>query len=274
MKCNHLKTIRKGDVFLFAVNGKYGLIQVIEKGKIAGYNVRIFYDLIENIDIKSINNIVCNSDFYFIKNFYKHDLLYKSYSKISYKLTDKIIVPRYLRSCETDTNDKVIWYVIDSKKGQVVNVYKEYSNELDDLSPSETWGIEYIIKRWSEGFTLKKWNDFRNEWLLDYRKNKKTSHCYIKATAIKLIDNSSYPEVVLLYFCDKDNNKHEIIEKWPVVSKQEFTNEFPKDCYIGCTIIEEKDSSYIVSTLDPWSIESTEGIMIFEINKELLIKEL
>ena len=88
-------------------------------------------------------------------------------------MTDKIIVPRYLRSCETDTNDKVIWYVVDSNNGQVKKEYKEYSNELDNLSPSETWGIEYIIKRWSEGFTLKKWNDFRNKWLLDYRKNKR-----------------------------------------------------------------------------------------------------
>ena len=47
---------------------------------------------------------------------------------------------------------------------------------------------------------------------------------YIKATAIDLIDNSSYPEIVLCEFIDIYGIQHRIIEKWPVVSVEKITN--------------------------------------------------
>ena len=84
---------------------------------------------------------------------------------------------------------------------------------------------------------------------------------YIKAIATKLIDDSGYPEFVLCEF----------IEKWPVVSNEEFTNQFPTNCIIGCIVLKEKIESYMVSTLEPWDIESEEGLCEFEISKNLLI---
>ncbi|MDY4887452.1 MAG: hypothetical protein SO533_07445 [Eubacteriales bacterium] len=93
---------------------------------------------------------------------------------------------------------------------------------------------------------------------------------YIKATAIDLIDNSSYPEIVLCEFNDIYGIKHRIIEKWPVVSREKFDNIFPKDSYIGCIIVEEKAESVIVNTDQPFYIESTEGKNIFEIHKSSL----
>ncbi len=93
----------------------------------------------------------------------------------------------------------------------------------------------------------------------------------IKAKATKLVDNTGYPEVVLIEFNDYAGKKHNFIEKWPVVSAQEFDGSFPKDCTIACTIVEEKETSYIVDTSKPWSIESEEGLTIFEISKNLLL---
>ena len=54
--------------------------------------------------------------------------------------------------------------------------------------------------------------------------------------------------------------KHEFIEKWPVVSNEEFTNQFPTNCIIGCIVLKEKIKSYMVSTLEHWDIESKEGL--------------
>lgn len=96
---------------------------------------------------------------------------------------------------------------------------------------------------------------------------------YIKAIVTKLIDDSSYPEIVLCEFVDYNGKKHEVIEKWPVVSDKEFTNSFPLDCFIGCTVLTENDDSYLVSTLEPWYIESKEGLVEFEIRKDLLIEK-
>ena len=95
---------------------------------------------------------------------------------------------------------------------------------------------------------------------------------YIKAIATKLIENSSYPEIVLCEFTDYNGKKHEFIEKWPVISNEVFSNAFPTTCVIGCTILKENTDSYVVSTLEPWNIESEEQLTEFEIRKSLLIE--
>lgn len=92
----------------------------------------------------------------------------------------------------------------------------------------------------------------------------------IKAKATKIIDNTSYPENVLIEVIDFEGQKHNFIEKWPVVSAQELDGFFPKDCTIACTLVEEKEMSCIVDTSKPWGMESEEGLTIFEISKEML----
>ncbi len=94
----------------------------------------------------------------------------------------------------------------------------------------------------------------------------------IKAKATKLIDNSSYPEIVLCEIVDVYGQKHEFIEKWPVVSAEDFENSFPRKCELDCIVLEEKETSYLVSTEQPWHIESTDEKTIFEIDKESLLE--
>lgn len=96
---------------------------------------------------------------------------------------------------------------------------------------------------------------------------------FIKAVATRLIDDTSYPEFVLCEFTDANGYNHKFVEKWPVVSEEDFENFFPKDCLLGCVIIEEKPTTYIVSTEQPWGIESEEDISVFEISKSQLIEE-
>ena len=95
----------------------------------------------------------------------------------------------------------------------------------------------------------------------------------IKALATQLIDRSSYPEIVLCEIVDTNGCKHQFIEKWSMVSTEKFENIFPKECEIDCVILEERATSYVVYTEQPWYIESTEGKTIFEINKNLLIEK-
>ena len=94
----------------------------------------------------------------------------------------------------------------------------------------------------------------------------------IKAKATKIIDDTGYPELVLVEFYDYYGKKHNFIEKWPVLSVQEFDDSFPKECTIACTLVEEREMSYIVDTSRPWGIESEEGLTVFQISKDLLVK--
>lgn len=95
---------------------------------------------------------------------------------------------------------------------------------------------------------------------------------YVKAVATRLIDGSSYPEIVLCEFTDFKGKKHEFAEKWPVISNEEFGNTFPKHCSIGCVIVEEKEKVYTVNTDQPWGIESIEGKTIFEVDKNMIVE--
>ena len=94
---------------------------------------------------------------------------------------------------------------------------------------------------------------------------------FIKAVATKLIDDTSYPEIVLCHFFDINNTKHEFIEKWPVVSDASFSGIFPVDCLIGCSVIEDRGTSLLVNTHSPWGIESTKGETTFEVSAEILV---
>ena len=75
----------------------------------------------------------------------------------------------------------------------------------------------------------------------------------------------------MIEFCDFNGHIHRFIEKWPVVSAQEFDNSFPKDCTIACMVVKEKETSYIVDTSNPWNIASEEGKTVFEIHNNLLV---
>ena len=157
--------IKNGYIFLYKVEDKIGLIQIINKTSV-GYNVRVFYDLINTYE--EINDILNSDRYYFIKNFYTFDLL-KANDILSCKINKSIKMPILMRTCEWNKNDKLIWYVINVKKRKVIKQYDIYHEELKDLSPEETWGIEYIIRLWKENFTLKNWNDLSIKWFTNWK---------------------------------------------------------------------------------------------------------
>ena len=95
---------------------------------------------------------------------------------------------------------------------------------------------------------------------------------FIKAEATRIFDNSGYPEIICCEFLDANGRKHCFVEKWPVVSAEKLERHFPQACAIGCTVIQRKAGSYVVSTMKPWGIESVEGTSEFEISKELMFE--
>ena len=167
-----MKDIKSGDIFVFLIDSKYGLIQVIEKSKLVGYNVRVFCDLISKTDNETIEDIINSGDFYYLRDFYEYDLINKSQYKMSRNLSNEIKMPKYTRTCERKLNGDLFWYIVDVDKEKVLKKFNTFNDELADLSPSSAWGIEYIKKRWKEGFSLKQWNDeLENRWYMEYLKN-------------------------------------------------------------------------------------------------------
>lgn len=166
-----MNIIKIGDIFVFRVESKYGCIQVIEKSHVVGYHVRVFCDLIDKIDDNLIKINADNSSFYYLKSFYEYTLLNKSEYKLNYKNLNDVKMPKYMRTSERKLNGDLFWYIVDVSSGKVKKQYTSFNDELINLSPNNTWGIEYIKRRWLENFTLNTWDDnLENKWYLEYLK--------------------------------------------------------------------------------------------------------
>ena len=160
--------LRPGTVFAFFVEqkNKYGIIQVLHWGK-AGYNVRIFYKLIDDLERKTIDSLVNTMDFYYIKDFYPFD--FSNGKKVGHFAIPKFVsIPKQLRNCERKRNGDLWWYVVEESGN--VKTYKIFDEKLKSLSPAASWGIQYIKKRWIDGFTLDNWNKLEEKWYAEYLK--------------------------------------------------------------------------------------------------------
>ncbi len=166
-----LNKIKNGNTYAFEVGEhKYGLIQVFNKSQ-AGYRVRVFYDVIDSFDESTVNALIQSKDFYYINNFSKYELNNRSYKLLGkYDIPTFVSIPEYTRTSERKPSGKLFWYIID-KKGTTVEKLDKFDEKLMSLSPEESWGIDYVIKRWQDGFTLEKWNDeLENYWYHRYLK--------------------------------------------------------------------------------------------------------
>ena len=163
--------IKSGDLFSFTTveENRYGLIQVISKGKI-GVNVRVFYNVFTDLSNDKVHLILENEGFYYLKDFYEYDLLKKSQSYLgNYKIPIKVKMPKYMRVSERKLNGTLIWYIVDTKTSKITKTFNVFDDELRDLSPAKTWGIDYIRKRWEDKFTLKTWDSYmEDKWYRDY----------------------------------------------------------------------------------------------------------
>lgn len=270
-----MQKIQPGELFIYQIDSKYGVIQIIEKSKLAGYNVRIFCDLLDDITDDRLNLIVQSDNYYFIKDFYESHLTNKSnYRMINY-LPNKLTMPKYMRSCERKINGKLVWFIINVNNGKVLKKFNTFNNELINLSPAETWGIEYIKTRWLENFTLDKWHIFEEKWYMNYLKEHENSNfkefneMLIKKICLMDEWNDKYPSEVMsvlkrafdefqekLSFSNVNSIKNTILEN--LINTLNKINE--EYSFIG-TIESEKLIEYIQSILEISNISDDEDII-------------
>ena len=162
--------IKSGEVFTFYIKQKkqYGIIQVLEKGKAGGYNVRVFYHLFNDANEMTINAVVCTCDYYYIKNFYPADLVRTGKSAGCFIIPKSVCTPTIMRASERKANGALYWYVMNDTG--VIETFREFNDRLIPLSPANTWGIQYIKLRWLDGFTLANWHLLEEKWYNEYLK--------------------------------------------------------------------------------------------------------
>lgn len=159
---------RRGSVYAFFLKerNQYGLIQALDKGPNGGRNVRIFYDLLDDLDDKTINSLIQSDRFYYLADFLPHSLVHSDKALGRFPIPDLITMPRFMREMEWQEDGRLFWYVMENLC--VVKVYEQFDETLKSLSPASSWGIQYVQKRWIEDFTLENWHELAIKWYEDY----------------------------------------------------------------------------------------------------------
>lgn len=91
----------------------------------------------------------------------------------------------------------------------------------------------------------------------------------VKVEILKIID-MSFPIFIEFELIDINGTSHHFIDKVPVVSG-DYDLVPPCDGYMGCTIINETENTFIIDTVLPDDIESTNGEHTFEVYKEQVV---
>lgn len=253
--------LRPGTVFAFLVEqkNKYGIIQVLHWGK-AGYNVRVFYKLIDDLERKNVDSLVNTKDFYYIKDFYPFDFF--NGKKVGHFAIPRFVsIPKYTRNCERKRNGDLWWYVVEESGN--VKTYKAFDEKLKSLSPATSWGIQYIKKRWVDGFTLDNWHELEEKWYIEYLSAYEPSKFFQREK-----------EEVIKHFSKKESITKEALKKLDVLlsnfAKELYKNK--RDKLLVNKIIEK-----LTVELNEWNslynfIETEESEIILEFVGDLLLK--
>ena len=197
----------------------------------------------------------------------------------SFKEEEKIIsdIEKYL--LEDSAHIKIYNYSFHEHIGVIYLTNKHISFGYDNKAQSFIIKVyeEFINEQFiSESKILFESNEKMNyEDLLFYLTHifRQYSDAYLlKAVATKLIDNSSYPEIIECEIVDAKGTKHIFHEKWPVVSTEDYDDVYPKICDIACIIEECNEDTVIINTNIPWGCVSVDGEYRFEVFKKDLIE--
>ena len=91
----------------------------------------------------------------------------------------------------------------------------------------------------------------------------------VKVNILKIVDDTSYPIFVEFELIDSNGISHHFIDKVPIISAND--DPVPPLVEMGCTVVGETETTFIIDTSLPYDIESLNGEYQFEVNKEQVI---
>lgn len=91
----------------------------------------------------------------------------------------------------------------------------------------------------------------------------------VKVDILRVVDDSGYPVLAECRLVDHGGAGHYFIDKLPVVADHDFVP--PCAGAVRCVIRETRENTLVIDTSLPDDIESTDGVYIFEVNKDQVI---
>ena len=91
----------------------------------------------------------------------------------------------------------------------------------------------------------------------------------VKVNILKIVNDTGYPTFVEFELIDSSGISHHFIDKVPIICTND--DPIPPIGEMGCTVVGETETTFIVDTTLPDDIESLNGEYQFEVNKEQVI---
>jgi hypothetical protein len=89
-----------------------------------------------------------------------------------------------------------------------------------------------------------------------------TERAFIRAHAVRWIAHEPQPGLVEVEFSDAADQRCRFVDKAPIFDSTGTlgsSSPYPVELDLACTIVERQAGSLVVSTTDPWGLESVDG---------------
>lgn len=96
----------------------------------------------------------------------------------------------------------------------------------------------------------------------------------IEVSITRFVSDEPQPGIVECEFIDVNGYEWKFLEKTAVVSEADLNSDtnYPQPGVIGCQVIEKKADILLVTTTEPWNIESTTGETEFRVYLDSLVE--
>ena len=99
------------------------------------------------------------------------------------------------------------------------------------------------------------------------------AEAYVEAHALRWVGDEPLPGVVEVGFTDADGREWRFIDKSAIFARDGILGpsaRYPIGVRIACTVLERTDDRVVISTAEPWGIESVEQQSRFVMRPEQL----
>lgn len=99
------------------------------------------------------------------------------------------------------------------------------------------------------------------------------SDTFVTASAVRWADDEPFPGMVEVEFADADGRTWTFIDKAPVFDRDNILgpdSHYPIELKLACTVVERRDDRVVISTAEPWGIETVEQQSTFTMHRDQL----
>ena len=94
---------------------------------------------------------------------------------------------------------------------------------------------------------------------------------FVIAWAVRWVDDEPFPGVVEVELADADGRRWTFIDKSAVFDRNNVlgpSSHYPVEVRLACTVRERHDDRVVISTAEPWSLETVEGQSTFTVRPD------